>query len=110
MASMTQKTYEACEPQHLAFLGLGVMGFHMAGHLAQAGHHVTVYNRNAATAKAWLEQFKGVAAATPRRGGSYAFKLLKPSFRRGSVAVVNRNMVASLGKMSCHVKTHHTQA
>ena len=34
---MTQKTYEASEPQHLAFIGLGVMGFHMAGHLAQAG-------------------------------------------------------------------------
>ncbi|MBU3746073.1 MAG: NAD(P)-dependent oxidoreductase [Burkholderiales bacterium] len=72
MASMTQKTYEACEPQHLAFLGLGVMGFHMAGHLAQAGHHVTVYNRNAAKAKAWLEQFKGVAAATPREAAAQA--------------------------------------
>lgn len=69
---MTQKTYEACEPQHLAFLGLGVMGFHMAGHLAQAGHHVTVYNRNAAKAKAWLEQFKGVAAATPREAAAQA--------------------------------------
>ncbi|NDA56996.1 MAG: oxidoreductase, partial [Betaproteobacteria bacterium] len=40
---MTQKTYEACPAQRLAFLGLGVMGFHMAGHLASAGHHVTVY-------------------------------------------------------------------
>ena len=69
---MTQKTYEACEPQYLAFLGLGVMGFHMAGHLAQAGHHVTVYNRNAAKAKAWLEQFKGVAAATPREAAAQA--------------------------------------
>jgi len=69
---MTQKTYEACEPQHLAFLGLGVMGFHMAGHLAQAGHNVTVYNRNAAKAKAWLEQFKGVAAATPREAAAQA--------------------------------------
>jgi len=69
---MTQKTYEASEPQHLAFIGLGVMGFHMAGHLAQAGHHVTVYNRNAAKAKAWLEQFKGVAAATPREAAAQA--------------------------------------
>jgi 3-hydroxyisobutyrate dehydrogenase-like beta-hydroxyacid dehydrogenase len=48
------------------------MGFHMAGHLAQAGHHVTVYNRNAAKAKAWLEQFKGVAAATPREAAAQA--------------------------------------
>ncbi|NCV26942.1 MAG: oxidoreductase, partial [Betaproteobacteria bacterium] len=45
---MTQKTYEACPAQRLAFLGLGVMGFHMAGHLASAGHHVTVYNRSPA--------------------------------------------------------------
>jgi len=69
---MTQKTYEASEPQHLAFIGLGVMGFHMAGHLAQAGHHVTVYNRNAAKAKAWLEQFNGAAATTPREAAAQA--------------------------------------
>jgi 3-hydroxyisobutyrate dehydrogenase-like beta-hydroxyacid dehydrogenase len=69
---MTQKTYDACTPQRLAFLGLGVMGFHMAGHLSQAGHHVTVYNRNSAKANAWLEQFKGEAAATPREAASQA--------------------------------------
>ena len=44
------------ESKKLAFLGLGVMGYPMAGHLAKAGHHVTVYNRNAAKAKAWVEQ------------------------------------------------------
>ncbi|NBQ77758.1 MAG: NAD(P)-dependent oxidoreductase [Betaproteobacteria bacterium] len=69
---MTPKTYEACAPQRLAFLGLGVMGFHMAAHLAQAGHHLTVYNRNPAKAKAWLEQFKGEAAATPREAAHEA--------------------------------------
>ena len=69
---MTQKTYDACTPQRLAFLGLGVMGFHMAGHLSQAGHHVTVYNRNSAKANAWLKQFKGEAAATPREAASQA--------------------------------------
>ncbi|NDH43368.1 MAG: NAD(P)-dependent oxidoreductase, partial [Betaproteobacteria bacterium] len=69
---MTQKTYEACPAQRLAFLGLGVMGFHMAGHLASAGHHVTVYNRSPAKAQAWLEQFKGEAASTPREAASQA--------------------------------------
>jgi 3-hydroxyisobutyrate dehydrogenase len=49
----------------LAFLGLGVMGFPMAGHLAKAGHDVTVYNRSAAKAQAWTQKHKGKAAATP---------------------------------------------
>ena len=63
---MTLKTYEPCTPQRIAFLGLGVMGFHMAGHLAQAGHHVKVYNRSPEKAKAWCDQFGGQSAGTPR--------------------------------------------
>ncbi|MGM4962200.1 NAD(P)-dependent oxidoreductase [Tardiphaga sp. 1201_B9_N1_1] len=51
----------------VAFIGLGVMGFPMAGHLAtKGGHEVTVYNRNAAKAKAWVEKFGGKSAATPK--------------------------------------------
>ena len=49
----------------VAFLGLGVMGFPMAGHLAKAGHEVTVYNRTAAKAQQWTEKHKGRAATTP---------------------------------------------
>ncbi|WP_422649703.1 Oxidoreductase [Cupriavidus sp. H18C1] len=49
----------------VAFLGLGVMGFHMAGHLAAKGHQVTVYNRTASKAQAWVERFGGQSAATP---------------------------------------------
>lgn len=49
----------------VAFIGLGVMGFPMAGHLAAGGHEVTVYNRNPARAAAWLEQHQGKSAATP---------------------------------------------
>jgi len=51
----------------IAFIGLGVMGYPMAGHLAKAGHDVTVYNRNPARAQQWLAQFKGQAAANPRQ-------------------------------------------
>ncbi len=51
--------------QHVAFLGLGVMGFPMAGHLAKAGHKVTVYNRTAAKAQSWAATHGGSAAATP---------------------------------------------
>lgn len=50
----------------VAFIGLGVMGYPMAGHLAQAGHEVRVYNRNAAKAQQWLSEYPGSAAATPR--------------------------------------------
>jgi 3-hydroxyisobutyrate dehydrogenase-like beta-hydroxyacid dehydrogenase len=49
----------------LAFIGLGVMGFPMAGHLAKVGHEVTVYNRSPAKAEAWVGQHGGNAAATP---------------------------------------------
>ncbi len=50
----------------LAFLGLGVMGFPMAGHLQAAGHEVTVYNRTGARAAAWVDRHGGRQAATPR--------------------------------------------
>ena len=50
----------------VAFLGLGVMGYPMAGHLARAGHEVTVYNRTAAKAEAWSTRHKGRHATTPR--------------------------------------------
>ena len=48
-----------------AFLGLGVMGFPMAGHLKKGGHEVTVYNRTQAKAQKWVETHGGRAAATP---------------------------------------------
>ena len=50
----------------LAFLGLGVMGYPMAGHLKTAGHELCVYNRNAARAAAWVDQHGGRSAPTPR--------------------------------------------
>lgn len=49
----------------VAFLGLGVMGYPMAGHLQAAGHDVTVYNRTAAKAKAWADEHGGQSASTP---------------------------------------------
>ncbi|MDV7142006.1 NAD(P)-dependent oxidoreductase [Tropicimonas sp. TH_r6] len=49
----------------VAFLGLGVMGYPMAGYLAKAGHAVTVYNRTAEKAESWVSEFGGTAAPTP---------------------------------------------
>ena len=67
MTSTQPKTYEAIAPRKVAFLGLGVMGYPMAGHLALAGHQVTVYNRSAAKAAAWVAEFKGASAGKPRQ-------------------------------------------
>ena len=49
----------------VAFIGLGVMGYPMAGHIAKAGHEVTVYNRTGAKAEKWAGEYGGAAAATP---------------------------------------------
>ncbi len=55
-----------------AFLGLGVMGYPMAGHLAARGHEVTVYNRTGAKADAWVAEHGGQAAPTPREAAAGA--------------------------------------
>jgi 3-hydroxyisobutyrate dehydrogenase-like beta-hydroxyacid dehydrogenase len=62
--------------ERVAFLGLGVMGFPMAGHLAAAGHDVAVYNRTTARAQAWVARHGGRAAQSPAeacRGAAAAF-------------------------------------
>ncbi|MCX2861439.1 NAD(P)-dependent oxidoreductase [Paucibacter sp. PLA-PC-4] len=59
------RNYEPIPPRNVAFLGLGVMGYPMAGHLARAGHAVTVYNRTVAKATAWALEYGGSVAATP---------------------------------------------
>ncbi|MBP6898566.1 MAG: NAD(P)-dependent oxidoreductase [Burkholderiaceae bacterium] len=69
-ATAAAKAYTAVPPRRVAFLGLGVMGYPMAGHLARAGHQVAVYNRTAAKAQAWAAEFGGTAAATPREAAA----------------------------------------
>jgi len=72
MSSIASKTYESVAPKKVAFLGLGVMGFPMAGHLARAGHAVTVYNRSPAKAEAWATEFGGAAKPSPREAAAGA--------------------------------------
>ncbi len=57
-------------PHNVAFIGLGVMGYPMAGHLAKAGHNVTVYNRTAAKAEKWAKEHGGKSAKTPREAAA----------------------------------------
>ena len=66
------KQYEQTPSRKVAFLGLGVMGGPMAGHLQAAGHSVTVYNRTASKAQAWVDKHGGAAAATPREAAEGA--------------------------------------
>ncbi len=76
MPSTNPRSYETTTPAKLAFLGLGVMGYPMAGHLALAGNAVTVYNRTASKSAAWTEEFAGAGtvghAATPREAAQGA--------------------------------------
>ena len=51
---------------NVAFIGLGVMGYPMAGYISKGGHNVTVYNRTGAKADKWLKEFKGKKADTPK--------------------------------------------
>ena len=64
MTSINTKSYESTASRRVAFLGLGVMGYPMAAHLARAGHQVTVYNRTSAKSVAWCEEF--AAAGNPK--------------------------------------------
>jgi len=66
------KTYEPVAARDVAFLGLGVMGYSMAGHLARAGHKVTVYNRSAAKAQQWVGDHGGASGSTPRAAANGA--------------------------------------
>jgi len=75
-ASIGLRSYDAQTPRKVAFIGLGVMGFPMAGHLARAGHQVTVYNRTRAKAQAWVAEFGGRDLATPAeaaQGADFVF-------------------------------------
>ncbi len=73
MPRINPKNHDPVTATRLAFIGLGVMGYPMAGHLAQAGHRVTVYNRNPTKAKEWCAEFPGQASASsPREAASGA--------------------------------------
>ena len=76
MSSINSKTYEPTASRKVAFLGLGVMGYPMALHLARAGHQVTVYNRTPAKSSAWCAEaadtLKPQQAATPRLAAQQA--------------------------------------
>ena len=81
---MSNRTYEPTAPRRVAFLGLGVMGHPMAGHLARAGHSVTVYNRTLAKAQTWVAEYGHAFAATPKLAAAGADVVDRKSTRLNS--------------------------
>lgn len=63
---------KTANPLRIAFIGLGVMGFPMAGHLSAAGHGLTVYNRSAEKTARWLEKYTGQATSSPAQAAADA--------------------------------------
>ncbi len=61
---------------NVAFIGLGVMGYPMAGYISKAGHNVTVYNRTTSKAEKWVNQYKGEKAETPAKAAENADYIL----------------------------------
>ena len=85
----------------IAFLGLGVMGYPMAGHLQAAGHEVTVYNRTAARAEAWVDQHGGAMAATPKaaaQGAEFVMACVGNDDDLRSVCLGEAGAFSSMGK------------
>lgn len=73
---MLKKSYPSTVSAPVAFVGLGTMGYPMAGHLQKAGHEVCVFNRTKAKAEAWQKEFQGKTADTPKdaaRGAQFVF-------------------------------------
>jgi 3-hydroxyisobutyrate dehydrogenase len=95
----------------VAFIGLGVMGYPMAGHLKNGGHDVTVYNRTAAKAEKWLAEHGGASAATPREavaGAEIAFSCVGNDADLRSVVLGDDGILAGLG--SGKIFVDHTTA
>ncbi len=95
----------------VAFIGLGVMGYPMAGHLQNKGHEVTVYNRTAAKAEKWVQEFGGRMAKTPRgaaEGMDIAFTMVGNDDDVRAVVLGDDGAFAGLAKGT--VLVDHTTA
>ena len=108
---MQQKNYPQMPSIKVAFLGLGVMGHPMAGHLARAGLDVCVYNRTAAKAIEWAAEFGGQAASTPREaacGAQFVFACVGNDDDLRSVVLGENGALAGMDPGSVFVD--HTTA
>ncbi|WP_288346157.1 NAD(P)-dependent oxidoreductase [uncultured Pseudoalteromonas sp.] len=97
----------------VAFIGLGVMGYPMAGHLANAGHNVTVYNRTTAKAQKWVSEYQGEYAETPSeaaKGADIVFMCVGNDDDLRSVVYGENGVLASMHEGSYLVDHTTTSA
>src|SRR5210317_20054 len=97
--------------QKVAFIGLGVMGYQMAGHLAWAGYQTRVYNRTTAKAEKWCEEYGGDFATTPREaadGADFVFTCVGNNDDLRSVVYGDDGALAGCGESA--ILVDHTTA
>ena len=90
----------------VAFIGLGVMGYPMAGYISKAGHSVTVYNRTASKADKWLKEYKGLKAETPAmaaENSDFVFTCVGNDNDLSEVTIGKDGIYNSLKKGSVHI-------
>jgi len=91
---------------NVAFIGLGVMGYPMAGYISKAGHNVTVYNRTAAKADKWLTEYKGTKAETPAKaaeGADFIFTCVGNDNDLSEVTIGKEGIYNSIKKGAVHI-------
>ena len=91
---------------NVAFVGLGVMGYPMAGYISKAGHNVTVYNRTATKADKWLTEYKGVKAETPAKaaiGADFIFTCVGNDKDLSDVTVGKDGIYNTIKKGAIHI-------
>jgi len=90
----------------VAFIGLGVMGYPMAGYISKAGHNVTVYNRTSAKADKWISEFKGSKADTPAKaaeGADFVFTCVGNDNDLKEVAIGKDGIFTTIKKGSIYI-------
>ena len=91
---------------NVAFIGLGVMGYPMAGYISKAGHDVTVYNRTSTKADKWLVEFKGSKAGTPDKaadGADFVFTCVGNDDDLKEVTIGKDGIYKTIKKGSIHI-------
>ena len=91
---------------NVAFIGLGVMGYPMAGYISKAGHNVTVYNRTAAKADKWIAEYKGSKADTPAKaaeGADFVFTCVGNDNDLSDVTIGKDGIYNTIKKGAIHI-------
>jgi len=91
---------------NVSFIGLGVMGYPMAGYISKAGHNVTVYNRTTAKADKWLSEYKGKKAETPAKaseGSDYVFTCVGNDDDLSEVTIGKDGIYNTIKKGAVHI-------